>query len=96
MKIENYEIEQCGIKDLSEKLLSILCHQKELFFFLCIYEMVQISKKEYQKYEVETIDKGRDFWVDRNNLEVESDVVNWVQIFDQFDQKKKKKTTDMS
>ena len=53
--------------------------------------MVQISKKEYQKYEVETIDKGRDFWVDRNNLEVESDVVNWVQIFDQFDPKKKKK-----
>ena len=52
--------------------------------------MVQISKKEYQKYEVETIDKGRDFWVDRNNLEVESDVVNWVQIFDQFDPKKKK------
>ena len=87
MKIENYEIEQCRIKDLSEKLLSILCHQKKLFFFLCIYEMVQISKKEYQKYEVETIDKGRDFWVDRNNLEVESDVVNWVQIFDQFDPK---------
>ena len=38
-------------KDLSEKLLNILC----------MYKMVQISKEEYEKCEVEIIDKGRYF-----------------------------------
>ena len=35
---ENYEIEQCKIKDLSEKLSSISCHQKEIIYFsrVCI------------------------------------------------------------
>ena len=64
----------------SQKLLSILCHQKFFSFFLCTYKMVQISKKGYEKCEVEIIDKGRYFWVNRKDLEVESDVANWVQI----------------
>ena len=34
--------------------------------------MLQISKKEYEKCEVEIIDKGRYFWVNRKDLEVES------------------------
>ena len=45
-------------------------------FFLCIYKMVQISKEEYEKCEVEIIDIGRYFWVNRRDLEVESDVAN--------------------
>ena len=49
------------------------------FLFLCMYEMVQISKG-YKKYEVEIIDKGRYFWVNRKDLEVESDVANWFLI----------------
>ena len=49
---------------------------KKLFFFLCIYKMLQISKKEYEKCEVEIIDKERYFWVNRKDLEVESDVAN--------------------
>ena len=44
------------------------------FSFLCMYKMVQISKEEYNKCEVEIIDKGRYFWVNRKDLEVESDV----------------------
>ena len=52
--------------------------------------MVQISKEEYEKCEVEVIDKGRYFWVNRNDLEVESDVANWAQIFDKFDLEKQK------
>ena len=31
-KTRNHKIKQYKIKDLSEKLLSILCHQKRLFF----------------------------------------------------------------
>ena len=38
--------------------------------------MVQISKKGYEKCEVEIIDKRRYFWVNRKDLEVESDVAN--------------------
>ena len=62
---------------------------KKFIFFLRMYKMVQISKKEYEKCEVEIIDKGRYFWVNRKDLEVESDVANWAQIFDKCDHKNK-------
>ena len=52
--------------------------------------MVQISKEEYKKCEVEIIDKERYFWANRKDLEVESDVANWAQIFDTSDPKKTK------
>ena len=52
--------------------------------------MVQISKEEYEKCKVEIIDKGRYFWVNRKDLEVESDVANWAQIFDKCDLEKQK------
>ena len=55
-----------------------------------MYTMVQINIEEYKKYEVEIIDKGRYFWVNRKDLEVESDVANWAQIFDKCDQEKQK------
>ena len=57
-----------------------------------IYKITQISKEEYEKCEVETIGKGRYFWVNRKDLVVESDVANWAQIFDKFDPEKQKKT----
>ena len=72
--MKNYKIEQYKIKDISEKLLNILCHQKYIIFFLCMYKMVQISKKEYEKCEVKIIDKERYFWVNRKGLEVETGV----------------------
>ena len=52
--------------------------------------MVQISKKGYKKCGVEIIDKGRYFWVNRQDLEVESDVPNWAQIFDKCNPEKQK------
>ena len=63
----------------NQKLLSILLR---LFFFFCIYKMNEISKEEYEKCEVEIIDKGRYFWVNRRDLEIESDYKYWAQIFD--------------
>ena len=56
-----------------------------------MYKMVQISKERYEKCEVEIIDKGRYFWVNRKDLEVESDVANWAQILDNVIQKNKNK-----
>ena len=55
-----------------------------------MYKMIQISKEEYEKCEVETINKGRYFWVDRKDLEVESDIANWAHIFDKCDLEKQK------
>ena len=55
-----------------------------------MYKMVQISKEAYKKWEAEIIDKERYFWVKRRDLEVESDVPNWAQIFDKCDPEKQK------
>ena len=43
-----------------------------------MYKMVQISKEAYKKCEIEIIDKERYFCVNRKDLEVEPDVVNWA------------------
>ena len=58
-----------------------------------MYKMLQISKEEYEKCEVEIIDKGIHFWVNRKDLKVVSDVANWAQVFDKCDPKNK--NTDM-
>ena len=55
---------------------------------LRVYKMVQISKKGYEKCEVGIIGKGRYFLVNRKDLEVESDVTNWAQIFDKCNPEK--------
>ena len=53
-------------------------------------KMGQITKQEYKKCEVEIINMGKYLWVNRKDLEVESDVVNQVQIFDKCDLQKQK------
>ena len=63
---------------------------KIFIFFSCMYKMVQISKEGEEKRELQIIGKGRYFWVNRKDLEVESDVANWAQIFDKCDPKKQK------
>ena len=63
---------------------------KSFIFFLCMYKMAQIRKEGYKKCEVEIIDKGRNFCVKRKDLEIESDVTNWTQIFDKCDPEKQK------
>ena len=51
---EKFEIEQCEIKDVSEKLLSISCHQKK-FFFLCVYKMVKSAKKDIKNVKLKLL-----------------------------------------
>ena len=41
-----------------------------------MHKMKQVSKKAYQKCNVEIIDEERFFWVNRRNLEIESGVEN--------------------
>ena len=61
-----------------------------------MHKMLRISKEEYKKCEVEIIDKGRYFWVNRKDFEVESDVANWVQIFDKCDSEKQKYSQELT
>ena len=59
-----------------------------------MYKMSQISKEAYKKCEVEIIDKGRYFWINRRDLEVESDYVIGQRFLINVIQKNK--NTDMS
>ena len=80
------------MKDLQQKyqnINEIISNITKLFFFLCIYKMLQIIKESHLKCEIEVIDKERYFWINRKDLEVESDA-NWRQIFDKCDLEKQK------
>ena len=63
---------------------------KQLSFSCVCIKWFKSAKKRYEKCEVEIIDKGRYFLVNRKDLEVESDVANWAQIFDKCDPEKQK------
>ena len=63
---------------------------KKFTFFFCMNKMVQISNEKCEKCEVEIIDKGRYLWAYRKDLEVQSNVSNWAQIFDKREPKKQK------
>ena len=63
---------------------------KNFILCVCMYKIGQIRKEAYKKCEVEIIDKGRYFWVNRRDLKVESEYNNWVQIFDKCDSEKQK------
>ena len=55
-----------------------------------MYEMSKISKGAYKRYEIETIDRGQYFWLNRRDLQIESSysfLTNVIQ---------KKKNTDMN
>ena len=47
-----------------------------------------VLEKKIRKVEI--INKGRYFWVNRKDLEVESDVADWAQMLDKCDSKNQK------
>ena len=49
----------------------------------------KISKEGHEKCEIEIIDDKDYFWINRRDLEIESDYKNWAVIFDKCDQKNK-------
>ena len=79
----------------NQELLKIFI-TKKVYFSLCTYKMSQISKEAYKKCEVEIIDKGRYFWINRRDLEVESDNDNWAQIFNKCDPNKQKQRYELT
>ena len=64
---------------------------KKIIFFLVYIKMLEITRKNCYKCDLETIIDPNDsqyFWVNRKDLEVESDVANWAQTFDKCDSEK--------
>ena len=53
--------------------------------------MCKISKEACKKCGIETTDDERYFWINRRDLEIESDYKNWAQIFDKCHPKKQKR-----
>ena len=79
LRSENGKYETVRLSSIKSKTLVKNCWvfysiKKYYLYFLCMYKMLQISKEEHEKCEVEIIDKERYFWVNRKDLEVESDV----------------------
>ena len=50
--------------------------------------MANITRESYLKCDIENIDKGKYFQINRKDLEIESDVANQAMIFDKCDPKK--------
>ena len=48
-----------------QKLLSILCHQKKIIFFLCIYKTYLVSAEGYKNAEVDAkiVRKTGEIWL---------------------------------
>ena len=87
-------------KVLEGILTAKIANIKNKFFlsFLCIkgldIKMANITMKSYLKCETEIINKGKYFWKNRKDLEIESDVANWEMIFDKCDPEKQKYRQD--
>ena len=54
----------------SQNLLSILCHQKNIFFFLCMYKMYLISAEGYKNAGVRflRVQKTGKIWASMNDV----------------------------
>ena len=97
MKIKNTKLWNSVVwnERLKWKIIEFFMPSKKIIiFFFYMRKMSHISKEEYKKCEVEIIDEGVYFWVNRKDLEVESVVANWAQIFVKCNPKNK--NTDMN
>ena len=64
---------------------------KEISFFSCVcIKCFKSAKKNMKNVGLKLLTKRRYFWVSRKDLEGESDVANWAQIFDKCDSEKQK------
>ena len=43
-----------------------------------MYKKSKINKEAYKQCEIETIDKGKYFWLSRRDLEIEYSYSNWA------------------
>ena len=64
---------------------------KKNYFFSCVcIKWFKSAKKDIKNMKLKLLKKENYFWVNRKDLEVESDVANWANIFDRCDSEKQK------
>ena len=76
MKIKNHKVEQYKIKKLS------IIKKKKNFFFLVYIKMLEITRTNCYKCDLEIIDLNNSqyFWINLKDFEVETER-NWQNIF---------------
>ena len=97
-EIEKYEIMRLSsiksktyVKNQMKNSQKYFMPSTKFIFFPCVCrKCFKSANKNIKKCKIEIIDKERYFWVNRKDLEIESDVANWAQIFDKCDSKKQK------
>ena len=57
---------------------------------MCVCVRCGKSVKKHIKFEIEIINKGKYFWINRRDLEIESDYNNWAQNFEKWNHEKQK------
>ena len=58
---------------------------------MCVFiKWFKLAEKNIKNVKLKFFDKGKYFWVNRKDLEVESGVANWAPIFDKCDLEKQK------
>ena len=58
---------------------------------MCVFiKWFKLAEKNLKNVKLKFFDKGKYFWVNRKDLEVESGVANWAPIFDKCDLEKQK------
>ena len=80
-------------KDKYEKMKDNLRSENEkhkIIRLSSINQRIKWKSFEFFCRQKKLFGKGKYFWVNRKDLEVESDVANWAQIFDKCDPKKTK------
>ena len=91
---DKYEKMKENLRNINEKLeektentrLNSVNSRTYIFFLVSVYKkMCQISKKAYEKCEIEIIDNKEYFWLNRRGFEIESDYQNWSVIFNKCD-----------
>ena len=74
-----------------KKKIDFIMMIKKIFFFLCMYKMVGISKDTYENNDIETIvDSIGTLWVNEKNIEEELGYKNLPAITNKYDQEYKK------
>ena len=62
----------------NQKLLNIYTIKKNVCVCVSMYKRYQISKEACKNCNIEIFNNGKYFWINRRDLEVESDYDNWV------------------
>ena len=68
----NQRLKKQKLNEKQSKILCILCRQKILFFFLCMYKMdsfTLFTANAWRKNDVEVTEYGGKIWINQGHLQ---------------------------